>query len=81
MHSRADSVIPFWHGQKLFALANQPKQSFWATNADHNDMDLANGYIEAIQSFAATLGKAEPSLAAGACSQGTVKRRLSQIKN
>jgi fermentation-respiration switch protein FrsA (DUF1100 family) len=61
MHSRADSVIPFWHGQKIFDLANQPKQSFWAQNADHNDMDLARGYIEAIQSFAATLGKAEPA--------------------
>ena len=61
MHSRADSVIPFWHGQKLFDLANQPKHSFWATNADHNDMDLAKGYMEAIQSFAATLGKAEPA--------------------
>ena len=61
MHSHADSVIPFWHGQKLFDLANQPKHSFWATNADHNDMDLAKGYLEAIQAFAATLGKAEPA--------------------
>jgi abhydrolase domain-containing protein 17 len=61
MHSRADSVIPFWHGQKIFDLANRPKQSFWATNADHNDMDLAKGYMEAIQSFAATLVKAEPA--------------------
>jgi abhydrolase domain-containing protein 17 len=61
MHSRADSVIPFWHGQKLFDLANQPKHSFWATNADHNDMDLSKGYIEAIQGFAATLGNAEPA--------------------
>jgi fermentation-respiration switch protein FrsA (DUF1100 family) len=61
MHSRADSVIPFWHGQKLFDLANQPKHSFWATNADHNDMDLAKGYIEAIQAFAATLDKTEAS--------------------
>jgi fermentation-respiration switch protein FrsA (DUF1100 family) len=61
MHSRRDSVIPFWHGQKLFELANQPKHSFWATNADHNDFELAHGYIEAIQAFAATLGKAEPA--------------------
>src|ERR1700739_1138972 len=60
MHSRADSVVPFWHGEKLFDLANHPKQSFWATNADHNDMDLAKGYLEAIQSFAATLEKTEP---------------------
>jgi len=25
IHSRGDSVIPFWHGQKIFALANEPK--------------------------------------------------------
>jgi fermentation-respiration switch protein FrsA (DUF1100 family) len=61
MHSHGDSVIPFWHGQKLFDLANQPKRSFWAINADHNDMDLAKGYLEAIQTFAATLDKAEPA--------------------
>ncbi|MGC2743240.1 MAG: alpha/beta hydrolase [Candidatus Angelobacter sp.] len=60
MHSRADSVISFWHAQKLFGLANQPKQSFWAKNAGHNDMELTTGYIEAIQAFAATLGNAEP---------------------
>ena len=48
-------------GKKLLDLANQPKHSFWATNADHNDMDLAKGYLEAIQVFAATLGKAEPA--------------------
>ena len=61
MHSRADSVIPFRHGQQIFKLANPPKRSFWATDADHNDMDLAQGYLEAIQAFAATLGKAEPA--------------------
>src|SRR6476620_45037 len=61
MHSRADSVIPFWHGQKLFDLANRPKQSFWAVTPDHNEMELVKGYDEAIQSFAATLDKAEPN--------------------
>jgi fermentation-respiration switch protein FrsA (DUF1100 family) len=61
MHSHGDSVIAFWHGQKMFDLANAPKQSFWAQNADHNEMDLVNGYDEAIQSFAATLGKAQPT--------------------
>ena len=61
MHSHADSVIAFWHGQKMFDLANQPKQAFWAVTPDHNEMDLVKGYDEAIQSFAATLGKAEPA--------------------
>jgi fermentation-respiration switch protein FrsA (DUF1100 family) len=61
MHSHADSVIAFWHGQKMFDLANQPKQAFWAFTPDHNEMDLIKGYDEAIQSFAATLGKTEPA--------------------
>jgi hypothetical protein len=32
-----------------------------SADADHNDMDLAKGYIEVIQAFAATLRKAEPA--------------------
>jgi fermentation-respiration switch protein FrsA (DUF1100 family) len=60
MHSRADSVIAFWHGQKMFDLANQPKEAHWFVTPDHNEMDLVKGYDEAIQSFAATLDKPEP---------------------
>jgi abhydrolase domain-containing protein 17 len=55
MHSRGDSVIPFWHGQRMFDLANTPKRNFWALTADHNEMDQVKGYSEAIQSFAASL--------------------------
>jgi fermentation-respiration switch protein FrsA (DUF1100 family) len=61
MHSHADSVIPFWHGQKMFQQANPPKQFFWAQNADHNEMELAGGYDAAIQAFAASLGKTHPT--------------------
>lgn len=55
MHSHGDSVVAFWHGQKMFDLANEPKKSFWARNADHNEMDLVPGYFAALQSFAAHL--------------------------
>ena len=55
MHSHKDSVIAFWHGQKMFDLANEPKKLFWANSADHNEMDLVPGYYAAIQSFAAGL--------------------------
>ena len=55
MHSHGDTVIAFWHGQKLFDLANEPKQFFWAKNADHNDMEMAIGYTEAMQRFLASL--------------------------
>jgi pimeloyl-ACP methyl ester carboxylesterase len=55
LHSRADSVIPFWHGRKLFDMANEPKQFFWANNVDHNEMESAKGYLEALRKFAMLL--------------------------
>ena len=55
MHSHADSVIGSWHAQKVYALANEPKQFFWAKNVDHNDMELAEGYVAAFQKFARSL--------------------------
>jgi fermentation-respiration switch protein FrsA (DUF1100 family) len=55
MHSHGDTVIAPWHGQKLFDMANQPKQLFWAQHADHNDMNQAAGYLEALQDFSASL--------------------------
>jgi hypothetical protein len=61
LHSRADSVIAFWHGQKMFELANQPKQAFWAERTDHNDMEATAGYFESLQKFAATLEKPQPT--------------------
>lgn len=36
MHSRADTLIPFAHGQRLFATANPPKL-FRELRGDHND--------------------------------------------
>lgn len=62
MHSHGDTIIGFWHGEKLFELANEPKQSFWAKNANHNEMEMAAGYWEALQKFQAFLeGGAQPS--------------------
>jgi fermentation-respiration switch protein FrsA (DUF1100 family) len=55
MHSRGDTVIAAWHGQKLFDLAREPKQIFWAQRADHNEMEIAKGYFEALQKFSAFL--------------------------
>jgi len=57
MHGTADRVIDLWHGQKLFDLANQPKQSFWVKGAGHNDLDFVAGagYAKALQDFAVLL--------------------------
>ena len=38
MHGTEDEVIPFNHGQKLFALAPQPKLALWVESAGHNDL-------------------------------------------
>ncbi len=35
MHGNVDQVIPFSHGQQLFAIANQPKLSLWVDGAGH----------------------------------------------
>jgi len=57
IHGTADQVIAFWHGQKIYVLANEPKQSYWVQGADHNDLEFVAGaqYIAALQKFAASL--------------------------
>lgn len=37
IHSRADEVVPFEMGQRLFASAREPKQALWLERARHND--------------------------------------------
>lgn len=57
IHGRNDQVVPFWHGEKLFEKANQPKTFLPIDGAGHNDVILLAGkkYVAAIQHFAATL--------------------------
>ena len=59
IHGKQDSVVPFWHGEKLFAAANEPKYSLWLENADHNNVRASapNEYIQAIQAFSAKLSQ------------------------
>jgi len=47
IHGANDSVIPLWHGQRLFDAANQPKQFVVVPRADHNDLDMVAGPIYA----------------------------------
>ncbi len=35
MHSKKDEIVPFWMGEKLFELANQPKMNFFADDTNH----------------------------------------------
>jgi pimeloyl-ACP methyl ester carboxylesterase len=57
IHGRADAVIPFWHGERIFALANPPKRHLWVDAAGHNDVLLVAGeaYLRALREFAAAI--------------------------
>ena len=43
MHGQNDEVIPFRHGEALFAAAPEPKRSLWVAGAHHNDFLGAAG--------------------------------------
>lgn len=53
IHGKADEVIPFWHGEKLFASAKEPKLSLWIETAGHNDLTNVAGelYLESLRKF------------------------------
>lgn len=53
IHGRQDEVIPFWHGERLFQLANQPKVNFWVEGAGHNNLKVIAGsqYLKTLQAF------------------------------
>jgi len=59
IHGTNDEVVGFWHGQKLFQLANQPKHFVAVEGAHHNDLDMVAGrrYPREVQTFAASLAK------------------------
>ena len=53
MHGKNDSILPFWHGKKLYEAAPAPKQNFWIVDAEHMDYAyVAEGlYFEKINAF------------------------------
>jgi len=59
LHSRADEIIPFEMGEKLFAAAAEPKESTWFTGCGHNDMAIsrARKYYSRIAEFLAPFAK------------------------
>lgn len=53
IHGRKDEIVPFWHGEKLFETANEPKLKFWVDGAGHNDLFWVAGesYWDVIGEF------------------------------
>src|SRR5439155_4470880 len=51
MHSRADQLIGFHHGEKNFEAANEPKL-FWELRGAHNDpLSERDDFIRGIEKF------------------------------
>ena len=56
IHSRDDEIIPFQHGQALFAAAREPKE-FLEIRGGHNDGPLTSGshYLKGLEGFLRTV--------------------------
>ena len=62
LHGKEDSVVPLWHGQMLFAEANEPKRALWVEGAGHNDLFDTAGplYAKALKDFVALIETQTP---------------------
>ena len=59
MHGQADEIVPFSHGQQLFAAAPEPKLSLWVKEASHNDLVWValEPYADTLQKFVRLIEK------------------------
>ncbi|MHC4927961.1 MAG: alpha/beta hydrolase [Planctomycetota bacterium] len=55
-----DRIVGFWHGEKLYEAAAEPKMNYWVPNAGHNNLiytagdeywDKLNEFIDLIQQY------------------------------
>ncbi len=57
LHGTQDSVIPFWHGQKMYELSPDPKRHMWVNGGGHDDLVYVfggNRYRSLIKKFTET---------------------------
>ncbi|EYF04800.1 alpha/beta hydrolase [Chondromyces apiculatus] len=61
IHGRRDRVVPFKHGEALFASAPEPKRALWVDEAGHNDVMFVDErrYDEAVRGFVALVAEEE----------------------
>jgi len=52
-------VVPWWHGERIYQLAHEPKRFLWVDGAGHNDLLLIAGktYFAALRDFSAWVEK------------------------
>ena len=54
MHGEEDKIVPFWMGEKMFELANEPKYAYFSKYDDHM-MEFNDEFINSIKSFLKSL--------------------------
>ena len=35
MHAKGDDIVPFWMGEEMYKLANEPKQKYFISENNH----------------------------------------------
>ena len=50
MHGEADQIVPFWMGEKMYKLANEPKYSYFPKKDNHM-MEYDEKMIEILKGF------------------------------
>ena len=54
-----DQIVPFAHGEALFAVAGEPKHFFRDGDSDHND-PLPDAFWDELRAFLNAVGAARP---------------------
>lgn len=39
IHGTEDEVVPFWHGEKMFSLLQNPARPLFIKNGGHNNLE------------------------------------------
>ena len=50
MHGKVDKIVPFWMGQKLYNIANEPK-SFYISEYDNHMMEYNETLLIELKNF------------------------------
>lgn len=58
IHGKRDEIVPFWHGERLYRQAREPKMRLWVEGADHNNLVqvAAEEYWQGLERFTRLIG-------------------------
>ena len=54
MHGKVDKIVPFWMGEKLYNIANEPK-SFYISEYDNHMMEYNEKLLKSLKNFVNSL--------------------------